>query len=375
MRVAIVHYWLVGMRGGERVLEEICRLFPDADIFTHVYDPAAVSDYLRGRNVRTTFIQKLPWATRSYQTYLPLMPLALEQLDLTAYDLVITSEAGPAKGVILRPDAVQLCYCHSPMRYVWDQYHVYRAEAGLITRTLLPLLTHRLRLWDTSSAQRVDHVVANSRYIAQRVAKCWRREASVVHPPVSVGDFSPGDAGEEFLWAGQMVPYKRPDIAVEAFTTLGLPLLMLGDGPMRAKLMARAGPTVRFVERLSYSELQQAYAHARALVFTAEEDFGIIPVEAQAAGRPVIAFGRGGALETVIERKTGLFFREQTSQALTDALRQFESWESDFRASDALANAQRFSVQAFREGFIREVLAACPGAPLVQPALQIPAAA
>ncbi len=375
MRVAIVHYWLVGMRGGERVLEEICRLFPDADIFTHVYDPAAVSDYLRGRNVRTTFIQKLPWATRSYQTYLPLMPLALEQLDLTAYDLVITSEAGPAKGVILRPDAVQLCYCHSPMRYVWDQYHVYRAEAGLITRTLLPLLAHRLRLWDTSSAQRVDHVVANSRYIAQRVAKCWRREASVVHPPVSVGDFSPGDAGEEFLWAGQMVPYKRPDIALEAFTTLGLPLLMLGDGPMRAKLMARAGPTVRFVERLSYVELQQAYARARALVFTAEEDFGIIPVEAQAAGRPVIAFGRGGALETVIERKTGLFFREQTSQALIAALRQFESWESDFRPSDALANAQRFSVQAFREGFIREVLAACPGAPLVQPALQIPAAA
>lgn len=366
MRVAIVHYWLVGMRGGERVLEEICRMFPDADIFTHVYDPASVSDYLRSRTVRTTFIQRLPRAKRAYQSYLPLMPLALEQLDLSAYDLVITSEAGPAKGVIVRPDAVQLCYCHSPMRYIWDQYHVYRAEAGPIARAMLPVLAHRLRQWDTTSAQRVDHVLANSHYIARRVAKCWRREATVVYPPVAVDDFAPATPGDQFLWVGQMVPYKRPDIVVDAFNALGLPLTIVGDGAMRAKLVARAGPNITFAERLSYAELRRAYATCRALIFPAEEDFGIIPVEAQAAGRPVIAFGRGGALETVIDGRTGKLFDAQTAESLAQAVRDFIAWQPDFRPQDAVANARRFSTEAFRDGFARAVRAACPGA-LPQP--------
>lgn len=352
-RVAIIHYWLVTMRGGERVLERLLELFPEADIFTHVYDPAAMSAAIRARTVRTSFIQKLPGARRHYQAYLPLMPMALEQLDLRGYDLVISSESGPAKGVIPAPDALHLCYVHSPMRYLWDHYHQYREEAGWLRRAVMPVLCHGLRQWDTHSAARVDRVLANSHFIRERVAKAWRREAEVVHPPVDPALFAPSDEIEPgYLWVGQLVPYKRADLAIDAFNALGLPLTVVGDGPQAAMLKKRAGPTIRMIPRLDFAALRRAYARARALVFTAEEDFGIVPVEVMASGRPVIAYGRGGALDSVVPGRTGLFFAEQTTEALIDAVRQLEQWMPHFDPADAMARARDFAPERFDAGVL-----------------------
>ncbi len=352
-RVALIHYWLVGMRGGERVLERLIGLFPEADIFTHVYVPEAVSALIRSRPVKTTFIQKLPAAPRLYQSYLPLMPMALEGLDLRGYDLVISSESGPAKGVIAAPDALHLCYCHSPMRYLWDQYHVYRDAAGPVARAMMPLLFHGLRNWDVTSAARVDSFVANSSFIRQRIHRVWHRDAAIVHPPVAVDAFAPvADVSDDYLWVGQMVPYKRPDLAVDAFTRLGLPLTMVGSGGMEKALRRRAGPNIRFVSRLDFAGLQQAYAKARALIFTAEEDFGIVPVEANASGRPVIAYGRGGVTDSIVPGTTGLFFADQSAESLIDAVQAFEARRGDFDPAVAVANAARFSPARFDAGFL-----------------------
>lgn len=352
-RVAIIHYWLVTMRGGERVLERLLELFPQADIFTHVYDPAAMSATIRARTVRTSFIQKLPGAKKHYQSYLPLMPMALEQLDLRGYDLVISSESGPAKGVIPAPDALHLCYVHSPMRYLWDHYHNYREEAGWLKRAVMPMLCHGLRQWDTSSAARIDRVLANSSFIRERVAKAWRREAEVVHPPVDPALFTPSSEIEPgYLWVGQLVPYKRADLAIDAFNALGLPLTVVGDGPQAAMLRKRAGPTIRMIPRLNFDELRRAYARCRALVFTAEEDFGIVPVEVMASGRPVVAYGRGGALDSVVEGRTGLFFGEQTTDALIAAIQQLERWLPQFDPAEAAARARDFAPERFDAGVL-----------------------
>ena len=352
-RVAIIHYWLVTMRGGERVLERLLQLFPDADIFTHVYDPAAMSAAIRARTVHTSFIQKLPGARKHYQAYLPLMPMALEQLDPRGYDLVISSESGPAKGVIPAPDALHLCYVHSPMRYLWDHYHDYRAEAGWLRRALMPMLCHGLRQWDTSSAARVDRLLANSNFIRERVAKAWRRDAEVVHPPVDPALFAPSDEVEPgYLWVGQLVPYKRADLAIDAFNALGLPLTVVGDGPQAAMLKKRAGPSIRMIPRLDFGELRRAYARCRALVFTAEEDFGIVPVEVMASGRPVVAYGRGGALDSVVEGRTGLFFGEQTTEALVAAVQRLERWLPHFDPAEAIARAHDFAPERFDAGVL-----------------------
>jgi len=371
-RVAIIHFWLVGMRGGERVLERLIQLFPTADIFTHVYDEHAVSDIIRSRNVRTTFIQKLPGAKRHYQKYLPLMPMALEELDLRGYDLVISSESGPAKGVIAPPDALHVCYCHSPMRYLWDHYKDYYDAAGPVARLAMPWLYHRLRVWDTVSAARVDRFVANSGFVQRRIAKAYRRESTVVYPPVDVSLFRVAqEAGPAYLWVGQMTPYKRADLAVDAFTALGKPLLMVGDGLMAKALRRRAGPNITFKPRLSFGELREAYANCRALVFTSEEDFGIVAVEAMAAGRPVIAYGRGGALDTVVPEQTGVFFREQTKESLIDAVERFETWLPHFRPSDATAQAAKFSPERFDAGMLA-VINGEPPRPAGRPELSLP---
>lgn len=352
-RVALVHYWLVAMRGGERVLERLLDMFPGADVFTHVYDPAKVSDKIRNARVRETFVGRLPGARKHYQKYLPLMPMALEELDLRGYDLVISSESGPAKGIITSPDALHVCYCHSPMRYLWDHYQDYKASAGGISRMMMPTMFHRLRQWDVSSASRVDGIMANSSFIARRIRKVWGREARVVHPPVAVDEFAPaGEVTGRYLWVSQMTPYKRADIALEAFNRLGVPALMVGDGEMFRYVSTHAGPNVEVRRRLSFPELKQAYATCRALVFTPEEDFGIVPVEANASGRPVIAYGHGGVEDSIVDGRTGLFFGEQTADSLCEALQRFEDWLPRFRPGDAVANAARFSPQAFAAGFL-----------------------
>ena len=354
LRVAVVHYWLVGMRGGERVLEHVLRLFPQADIFTHVYNPDAVSDQIRAHKVHTTFIDKLPFSRRLYKKYLPLMPTALEGLDLTGYDLVLSFEAGPAKGVVASPSALHVCYCHSPMRYLWDAYPEYRQSAGLVSRLMMQWTFPGLRVWDHATSARVDGFIANSDFIRRRIRRAYNRDALVVYPPAPVEQFQATPAAKSgYLWVGQMTPYKRGDIAVEAFNRLGAPLHMIGRGEMRNRLVASAKANITFTEKLSFADLRKAYADCRGLIYTAEEDFGIIPVEAMAAGRPVLAFARGGVLETVVPGQTGQFFATQTADCLVEAVRAFEAWLPNFKPEVAVSRAARFNSSQFEEGYLR----------------------
>ncbi|PSL18466.1 glycosyltransferase [Shimia abyssi] len=358
LRVAIVHYWLVGMRGGEKVLETLCRMFPQAVIFTHVYAPDQMSDLINSHEVRTTKISNLPMARSMYQKYLPLMPNALAKLDLTDFDLIISSESGPAKGVKTRADAVHLCYCHSPMRYIWDQYDVYRQQAGLITRTVMPALVGKLRSWDQQSASALDGIASNSNHVANRVKTYWDCPSHVVHPPVAVEDFSPvpaSELGEFYLWAGELAPYKRPDLAVEAFNRLKKPLIVIGGPPKTERTLSRlANPEyVHFLGRVSFDKMKAYMAHCRALIFPGEEDFGIVPVEVMASGRPVIAYGKGGALDTVVDGKTGLLFQDQTVEGLIQAVTDFEAQGLDkLPAHSIVKHAQKFSEKVFVERFL-----------------------
>ncbi|MXP41368.1 glycosyltransferase [Altererythrobacter soli] len=341
------------MRGGERVVERMLRLYPQADLFCHVSDPRILSGRLAQAKMTTSFIDRLPFSKRLYQYYLPLMPLALEGLDLSDYDLVISSESGPAKGVITRPDALHVCYCHSPMRYLWDHYHQYRRQANGLARLLMPVAYGRLRQWDVSSSARVDRYAANSRFIRQRIGKVWRRDAEVIHPPVEVDLFTPSiDTEPYYLWVGAMVPYKRPDIVVDAFNRNGLPLLMIGGGGMLKSLRARARPNIRIVQRVGFNELRGAYARARAFIMTAEEDFGIAPVEAMASGRPVVAYGRGGVLDTVIPGETGVFFDRQDAASLGEAIDRMERFVGDFDPRVAVRQAARFAPENFDARFL-----------------------
>ncbi|NLY40094.1 MAG: glycosyltransferase family 4 protein [Desulfovibrionales bacterium] len=349
MKVALVHYWLVGMRGGEKVLAALADLFPQAHIYTHVLDRLRLDPVLAERTIHTTFINSLPRAQRWYKNYLPFMPLALEELDLRDYDLVISSESGPAKGVLTRPDALHVCYCHSPMRYIWDLYPEYRQHAGRLRRLLFAPLAHYLRQWDVSSAARVDHFVANSAFVRQRIRKFYRREATVIYPPVNTGFWSAGtcEPGQYFLFVGELVPYKRADLAIAACTALQVPLVVVGDGPERSRLENMAGPQVRFMGRVPDDTLRTLMGSCSALLFPGVEDFGLVPVEAMSCGKPVIARAAGGALETVLPYKTGLFFSEPSIKAVVDAITEFQALETQFIKTDLQAHAEKFDTQAF----------------------------
>lgn len=357
MRVALVHYWLTNMRGGERVLKAFADMFPQADIFTHVVDPARISEGLKAHRIETSFISKMPFAVKHYQKYLPFMPRALEELDLSAYDLVISSESGPAKGVIPRPDAFHMCYCHSPMRYIWDLFGEYRSSAGFLARQVFPGIAHRLRTWDVTSAARVDQFVANSSFVAKRIEKYYRREAEVIFPPVATEAFSSApvqEPGDYYLAAGEFVGYKRFDLVIDAFTRTGRKLVVVGDGEERKSLEKRAGSNVEFVGRVDFATLKHHFATARALVFPGEEDFGMVPVEVMASGRPVIAYGRGGALDTVRHGETGWLFSEQSVDGLIEAVDAFE--KQDFDPQRLRAHAEQFGTGPFRDK-VRNLLA------------------
>lgn len=352
MRVAIIHYWLVGMRGGEKVVEALCEMYPQADIFTHVYVPEMVSNRIRQHRVIPTFVNALPRASRMYKSYLPLMPLALEQLDLRGYDLVISSESGPAKGVIVPPEAVHVCYCHTPMRYIWNMYHDYRQSAGWLARHMMPPLTHYLRMWDVSSAMRVDSFVANSATVAGRIRRYYGADSVVIHPPVDTDAFSavdPAEIGNYFLMVGELVSYKRPDLAVRAFNEMKLDLVIIGGGEMLDDIRRLAGPTVKVLGSQPFDVLKQHYARCRALIFPGEEDFGMVPVEAMASGRPVIAYGRGGAIETVAGGLSGILFAEQTVADISSAVRNLSSLGMDSRK--IVAHARQFG----RDQFFRKM--------------------
>ena len=353
MKVAIIHYWWLSNRGGEAVCSALAEIYPNADLFIHVCNADIVRKSLpesfKGQ-IKTTFISRLPGVKKHYQKYLPLMPLALEQLNLSAYDLIISSESGPAKGVITRPDAVHICYCHSPMRYVWDMYHEYRSTAGRVVKLLFPFIAHYLRIWDRLSADRVDHFIANSKFITSRIKKFYRREADVIYPPVNTTEFSHDqERGDFYLCLGQLVPYKKADLAVDAFNKLGLPLVVVGEGELLESLKSSAGDNVTLMGRQPFPVIKDLLERCRGLIFPGVEDFGIVPVEAMAAGAPVIAYAKGGALETVIHGHTGVHFHEQSVEALMAAVQQVESGQFVFAPAQLHEHAAGFDKSVFKQ--------------------------
>lgn len=361
--MAIVQHWLTSYGGAERVLEGLASIFPRADFYASVVSERGIPAGLRGWNLQGSFVGRIPGAKRWHRHFLPLYPYALEQFDLSKYDLVISSEAGPAKGVLTAPRTCHICYCHSPMRYIWDMYHEYRKNMNPLTRAVFSLAAHYARLWDVSTAMRVDHFVANSWHVASRIRKYYRRESTVIYPPVNVaaGYISPRTE-DYYLIVGRLVPYKRVDLAIDACNRLKRRLRVVGSGPEFRRLRKVAGSTIEFVGKLDDYSLRENYARCRALLFPAEEDFGIVPVEAQSFGRPVIAYGQGGALETVIglpasekrgrEPFTGVFFDIQSVDALVDAIARFEAAEASFYPEVIREHAKTFDSERFKTEFV-----------------------
>lgn len=348
-KVALVHFWLLGTRGGEKVLEALCRIFPDADIFTLFYEPEAVSPVIRSRNVTASYLNPL---RRLYRSLLPLMPMALESFDLRGYDLVISSESGPAKGVITSAATRHLCYCHTPMRYLWEMYPAYRAEfcSNRLSRALFAPLSNYLRTWDYATAARVDRFVANSRNIQRRIWKTYRRKSRVVYPPVAVESFYSAPPQDYFLAVSELVPYKRLDYAVRLFARTGRKLKIAGDGPSYRELKRLAAPNIEFCGRVSDDELRDLYAHSSAFLMPGEEDFGITMVEALASGKPVIALGQGGAAE-IIRQDCGILYADPSEGALAAALREFDRSADRFHLFGLQQRAGDFSEAAFERGF------------------------
>lgn len=350
MRVALVHDWLLSLGGAERVLEAFASDYPDSTLYATLLDSGILSPTVSSLPHRVTWIRSLPFARRLYRVYLPFAAIAIEDLDLSEYDLVLSDCSAVSKGVLTRPDAVHVSYIHSPMRYVWDLYQEYRHESSKLTRMLMSPLFSYLRMWDRLAAERPDVLIANSTAVQRRIAKHYRRESRVVHPPVDVDRFSVSEEpGEYYVLWSRLVPYKRFDLAIQACNRLRRPLVVAGDGPELRRLKAMAGPTVRFVGRQSDEAIAKLVGNARALLFPGEEDFGIVPVEAQAAGRPVIAYGRGGVLDSVIPGESGILFAEQTVEATIDAIEQGERMAWD--PQRIRANAERFRPERFRQEY------------------------
>jgi glycosyltransferase involved in cell wall biosynthesis len=324
MRVALVHDWLTGMRGGEKCLEVLCELFPDAPLYTLLHIKGAMSPLLESREIHTSFIQRFPRLKEHYRSYLPFFPAAIESFDFSPYDLVISTSHCVAKGAMVKPGAMHISYVHTPMRYVWEMYDEYfgKGHAGFVTRAVMGVVAPRLRRWDLKTACRVHHYVANSENVRGRIRRLYDRDAEVICPPVDTDLFQLSTSSDDYyLLVSALVPYKRVDLAVEAFNSSGERLLVVGKGPEMEKLHACAKPNIEFLGWKSDAELSTLYAGCRALIFPGEEDFGIVPLEAMACGKPVVAYGKGGALETVVEGVTGTFFYHQTVTALLDSIR------------------------------------------------------
>lgn len=358
-RIAIVHEWFTSHAGSEKVVEQILRVYPNADLYSLVdFLPDELRHIVGHKSVNTSFIQTMPLARRHFRSYLPLMPMAIEQFDLSDYDLIISSHHAVAKGVLTRPDQLHISYVHTPLRYGWELQHQYLRQAGLsrgpksaLTRAIL----HYMRLWDVTSAHRVDRYVANSRYVAGRIKKTYRRPAEVIYPPVDTQRFvgsGPSLAREDFyLVVSRFVPYKRVDLAIAAFNQLGLPLVVIGDGASRKDLRKMAAPNIRFLSKQPDSVVANYMQRCRGFIFPPEEDFGITPVEAQAAGAPVIAYAKGGQAETVVHERTGLLFAYQTVESLVHSVERLQASVDQFEADALQKNAERFSIERFQVQF------------------------
>jgi glycosyltransferase involved in cell wall biosynthesis len=350
-KVAIVHDWLVTFRGGERVLEAICELYPAADIYTLVHKPVDMSHSIESHRIFTSFLQNIPNIGKTYRMFLPIMPFAIESLDFKQYDLVISSSYCVAKGAISRKGSVHICYCHTPMRYVWDMYDEYfgKRQGNALIRTAMSFIRPYLQKWDRKSSARVDHFIANSEYVSKRIKRCYDRESTVIYPPVDINRFNLTRNPKDFyLIVSAFAPYKRIDLAIETFNILGFPLKIIGSGQDEKRLRGMAKDNIEFLGGQSDEVIKEYYSECKAFIFPGEEDFGITPVEAQASGCPVIAYGRGGVLETVIEDKTGIFFYEQTIDSLIEAVRKFEKDSDIFDPQTLRRNAERFNKERFR---------------------------
>lgn len=367
MRVAVVHDWLVIYGGAERVLEHILDMYPQADVFSLIdFVPDNQRHFLRGKKPVTSFLQNLPGAKQHYRKFLPLMPFAIEQFDLSQYDLIISSTYCVAKGVLTGPNQVHVSYCHSPMRYAWDHYHEYLREMNLekgFKSWFARWQLHKIRTWDVRSNNSVDHFVSNSKFVSRRISKYYGRESVIVNPPVDTSIFKLNSEKEDYyVAAGRFVPFKRLDIVAEAFKSMpDKKLFILGDGPEMEKIKSKAGPNTVFPGFLPAAEVYQYLSKAKAFIFPSEEDFGIVPVEAQSCGTPVIAYGKGGALETVVPigipntAPTGMFFHEQSAASIIQAVQDFETHISKFTPEKIHNHAQAFAIPKFKEKFQIEI--------------------
>jgi len=361
-KVALVHEWFVNYAGAERVVEQMLHAFPQAELFALVdFLKGDERHYLGGREVQTSFIQNLPFAKKHFRNYFSLFPMAVEQHDLRDYDVVISSSHLVSKGAITSPHQPHICYCHSPVRYVWDLYQQYLEEANLtkgFKAAIVKYMLHQLRNWDALSAQRPDYFIANSNYIANRMHKVWRVEAKVIYPPVDTNRFQISDKKDDYYFtASRFVPYKKVDLIVQAFQKLpNKKLLVCGDGPQSQQIKALAGANVEIISHASEAEFSKYMSQAKAFLYAAEEDFGIILAEAQAAGVPVIAFERGGAAEIITHKETGILYKEQKPESLIEAILEFEKWEPNADSKAISAKAQRFSQARFIEEYKAEVL-------------------
>ncbi len=359
MKVALVHDYLNQYGGAERVLEAFSQLYPKAPIYTLLYDKRRTGHAFEKQEIHTSFMQKVPLVKSHHRPFLMLMPLAVEQFDLSNYDLVLSDSASYAKGVLTSPETLHICYCHTPIRYAWDDSHKYIEEFGYPgpIKKIIPFFMNYVRFWDEQAAQRVDKFIANSQFVAERIKKYYHRPSKVIHPPIKADLFYLAKQPEKyFLMVGRFLPYKRFDLAIKVFNQLGWPLKIIGDGPERKMLQKLAKPNIEFVGLVSDAQLKDYYARCQAFIFPQEEDFGITAVEAMAAGRPVIAYQGGGALETVKSGVTGLFFKEQTVQSLSEVLKKFNS--DDFDPQIIRQRAMEFDQEKFK-GKIKSFIDSC----------------
>lgn len=350
MKVALVHDWLTNMGGSEKVVLNFMNVYKDAPIYTSLLNKDKIDSEFSKRDIYTTFLQKIRNANKNHQKYLPFFPVAFEQFDLNDYDIVLSSSNSCSKSVVTSPYTMHVCYCHTPMRYAWEFYNEYmnREKMGKLKKTLIPYIMNYLRVVDVAASNRVDYFIANSENVARRIWKHYRRESTVIHPPVKASFFNISNVDEDyFLVLSRLVAYKRVDIAVDAFNKLGLPLVIIGDGPEKEKLQQMAKSNISFLGRLNDDQIKEYYSKCKAFIFPGEEDFGITPLEAQASGRPVIAYRKGGVLETVVEGKTGLFFDYQTSESLSKAVELFK--ETKFYKEEIREHALKFDESVFQD--------------------------
>jgi len=365
LNIALVHDWLTNHAGGERVLLEMSELFPKAPIFTSVFDPKGAASF-KNKDVRPSFLQKFPLLKLKRELLVPLTPFAFEQINLSKFNLVLSSCSMASKGVLTKPGTIHICYCHTPSRYLWEPEVDSRAKSGLFSG-LRQSVAYKMRIWDRLAADRVDYFIANSNYVAARIKKYYQRDSVVIYPPVDIDSYEVGsksEVKEYFLFVSRLVRYKKCDLIIDAFNDLGLPLKIIGRGPDKKYLQNKAKNNIEFLGYLSNDEMKKYYQEAKAFVFAAEEDFGIVPVEAMACGRPVIAFSGGAVKESVIDGMTGVLFQEQTPQCLIDAIKNFDA--DKFDAKQIRRQAEKFSKEIFRKRYIETIEAILKNHPISQ---------